>query len=202
MSRPDLGSEFSEADAQPLQGGHLRRLRARTSLWKVSKYWVEGAGPGLQSQPALGPGCTSALSEAPWTTGMRSLSPQATSHNNAGGNESQNVCFVLFCFVFLGLHLQPMEVPRLKVKSELQLLAYTIVTAIQDLRCVCDLHRSSQILNPPSEARDWTHILVTTSRLGTAEPCWEFQKPRFIKEMECGDIGGKCRQLRKTERKS
>lgn len=36
---------------------------------------------------------------------------------------------ILTFFFFLGLHLQYMEVPRLGVKSELQLPAYTTVTA-------------------------------------------------------------------------
>ena len=69
-------------------------------------------------------------------------------------------CFVLFCFVFLfflRLHLWHMELPRLGVKSELQLLAYTTATATRDPSCVCDLHHSSQqcrILNPLSKARD------------------------------------------------
>ena len=59
-----------------------------------------------------------------------------------------------------------MEVPRLGVKSELQLLAYTTATAMQDLSHICDLHHSSQqhqILNPLSEARDQTHILMDSS---------------------------------------
>ena len=47
--------------------------------------------------------------------------------------------FVLFSFCFLGLHLWYVEVPRLGVKSELQLLAYAIATAIWDLSRVCDL---------------------------------------------------------------
>ena len=37
-----------------------------------------------------------------------------------------------------------------------------------DLNCICGLHYSSRqqwILNPLSEARDWTHILVNTSRV-------------------------------------
>ena len=40
-------------------------------------------------------------------------------------------CFflVLFCFCFLGLHLRHMEVPRLGVESELQLVAYATATA-------------------------------------------------------------------------
>ena len=59
-----------------------------------------------------------------------------------------------------------MEVPRLGVESELQLLACTTATAKQDLSRVCNLHHSSwqhQTLNPLSEARDWTHILMDTS---------------------------------------
>ena len=35
-------------------------------------------------------------------------------------------------FVFLGLHLRQMEVPRLGVESEPQLLAYTTVAAMWD----------------------------------------------------------------------
>ena len=46
----------------------------------------------------------------------------------------------LFVFAFLGPHLQHMEVPRLGVESELQLLAYAIVTAMPDLSRVCNLH--------------------------------------------------------------
>ena len=45
--------------------------------------------------------------------------------------------------LFLGLHLQHMEVPRLGVKLELQVLAYATAMAIWDLSCVCDLHHSS-----------------------------------------------------------
>ena len=50
-----------------------------------------------------------------------------------------------------------MEVPRLGVKLELWLLAYTTVTATQDPSHICDLRgslRQHQILNPLSEARD------------------------------------------------
>ena len=71
----------------------------------------------------------------------------------------------LFCFVFLGLHLQHMQVPKLGVESELKLPAYTTATAPWDPGCVCSLCHSSrqcQILKPLSEARDGTHILVDT----------------------------------------
>ena len=55
-------------------------------------------------------------------------------------------------FCFLGLHPQHMEVPRVQVKSELQLSACTTATATLDLSRICNLHRSSQQL----EARDGT----------------------------------------------
>ena len=61
-----------------------------------------------------------------------------------------------------------MDVPRLGVKSELQLPAYIIATAVQDPSCVCNLHHRSQqlwILNPLSKARDGTHILMDTSHV-------------------------------------
>ena len=81
------------------------------------------------------------------------------------------VCFVLFCcFAFGGggaaLHLQHMEVPRLVVESELQLLAYTTVTVMKDPSHIYDTHHSSwqrRILNPLSEPRDQTRILIDTS---------------------------------------
>ena len=59
-----------------------------------------------------------------------------------------------------------MEVPRLEVKSELQLPAYVTATATQDPSCFFDLYHSSrqrQILNPQSEARDCTHIFMVAS---------------------------------------
>ena len=59
-----------------------------------------------------------------------------------------------------------MEIPRLGVKQELQLLAYTTVPAMLDWSHVCDLHQSSQqhpILSPLSEARDGTRMLMDTT---------------------------------------
>ena len=61
-----------------------------------------------------------------------------------------------------------MELPRLGVKSELQLQATATATATPDSSRVCNLHRSSQqcrILNPLSEARDRTCIPMDTSRV-------------------------------------
>ena len=67
------------------------------------------------------------------------------------------VIFFFFFFFFLGLYLWHMEIPRLGVELELQLLAYTTAMAMPDPSHVCDLHHSSwqhQILNPLSEAGD------------------------------------------------
>ena len=74
--------------------------------------------------------------------------------------------FSFLSFCLLGPHPKHMEVPRLGVESELQSPAYGRATATWDLSCVCDLHHSSrqrQILNPLSEARDQSHILMDAS---------------------------------------
>ena len=48
------------------------------------------------------------------------------------------------CLFFLGPHSRHMEVPRLGVESELQLLAYTTATATRDLTHIWDLHHNSR----------------------------------------------------------
>ena len=66
------------------------------------------------------------------------------------------------------LHPQHMEVPRVGVELELYPLACATDTASTDLSCVCDLHHSSwprQILNPLSEARDRTSVLLDASQI-------------------------------------
>ena len=83
---------------------------------------------------------------------------------------SQNLPCVLFFYflVFLGPYPQHMEVPRPGVETELQLSAYTTATATRDPSHICDLHHSSRqcwILNPLSEARDWTCVLMVTSQI-------------------------------------
>ena len=75
--------------------------------------------------------------------------------------------FYLFPF-FLGPRLQHMEVPRLGIKLELQLPAYTRATATLDPSHICDVCCSlwqCQILNTTSEARNWTLILMDTSQV-------------------------------------
>ena len=61
-----------------------------------------------------------------------------------------------------------MEVPKLGVESELQLLAYATATEIPDPSHVCNLYCSSgqyQILNPLSKARDRTLILMDPNQV-------------------------------------
>ena len=59
--------------------------------------------------------------------------------------------------------------PRLGVKSELQLLAYTTATATQDPSSMCDLYHSARqhqiLLNPLREARDRTPHLTAPRQI-------------------------------------
>ena len=60
-----------------------------------------------------------------------------------------------------------MEVPRLGVKQEPQLLAYAIAIAMWDPSHICNQHHSlwqCWISDPVIEARDQTHILMDTSQ--------------------------------------
>ena len=56
-----------------------------------------------------------------------------------------------------------MEVPRLGVESELQLLAYDTAAATWDPSRICDSSWQPWILNPLSEAMDQTLILMDPS---------------------------------------
>ena len=71
-----------------------------------------------------------------------------------------------YFFVFLASYLQHMEIPRLRVKLVPQPLAYTTAIATPDLSPICDLCsclRQHWILNPLSETRNQTQILMDTS---------------------------------------
>ena len=68
----------------------------------------------------------------------------------------------LFFFLLFRAAHAALEIPRLGVESELQLLAYTTATETLDMSYMCDLHHSSwqhRVLNPLKEARDQTYIL-------------------------------------------
>ena len=73
-------------------------------------------------------------------------------------------------FVVVVFKQRHMEVPRLGLKWELHLLAYT--TATPDANHICNLHHRSwqcQMLNPLSKARDRTCILMDISWTQPAE---------------------------------
>ena len=73
--------------------------------------------------------------------------------------------FFFFVFIFYGCAPWNMEIPRLGVESELQLLAYTTATTMpaQQQSCICGLHCrlwQCQMVNSLSEARAWTRTLM------------------------------------------
>ena len=93
-------------------------------------------------------------------------------------------CILFFFFFFLlGPHLRHMEVHRLGVELELQLLATATATAMTDPSHVCDLHHSArqlQILNhwvrPRIEpAPSWILLGFIT-----AEPWWGLLPPHSL----------------------
>ena len=72
-----------------------------------------------------------------------------------------------------------MEVPRLGVQSELQLLAYATAIATRD-PSIWNLHHSSRqrrILNPLNEARDQTRNLIVPSQIHFS--CATTETPAF-----------------------
>ena len=77
------------------------------------------------------------------------------------GLDLKGFFFFFFFFIFRAAPVD-YEVSQ----SELQLLVHATATATPDPNSICDLHHSlwqGQILNPPSEARDRTHILTETT---------------------------------------
>ena len=73
--------------------------------------------------------------------------------------------YIYIYIYILGPHPRHIEVPRLGADSELQMLA----TATWHQNCIFDLYYHSslqrQILNPLSEARDQTYVLLDTSQV-------------------------------------
>ena len=91
-------------------------------------------------------------------------------------------CLALSSFPgFLAPHTQHVEVPRLEVQLELQLLDYATATAMPDPSCIRDLHHSSrqhQILNPLSEARDRTQNFMVPCQVCFC--CATTETPYFV----------------------
>ena len=96
---------------------------------------------------------------APWSPELASGSPALSGDCRSFNRELEvtgnfllspvELGFVGLSFSFFSVFLEPhprhMEVPKLGVESELQLLAYTTATATAtwDPSCICDLHHSS-----------------------------------------------------------
>ena len=73
-----------------------------------------------------------------------------------------------------------MEVPRLGIESELQLLAYSTATAMQDQSHNFELHHGPQqccICNPLSEARDLPCILMDPNWISY---CWAMMRTPIV----------------------
>ena len=112
--------------------------------------------------------------------GIEPMSLWILVHNLLSHKGNSRECVFLFvCFCFFGLHWQHMKVPRLRVESELQLLAYVSAIAMLDLSHMCSLHPSSQqykILKPLSETRDRTvssWVLVRFVYIEPQRELWE-----------------------------
>ena len=85
-------------------------------------------------------------------------------------------------FILLWLHRQHVEVPRLGVKSELQLPVYTTATAIPDPSCIWDLYHGSRDVGslahwgrPGIEpASSWILVGFLTHSATTGTLSWTF----------------------------
>ena len=140
------------------------------------------AGRGGASVP--GPPCLWGL---PASAGLLSwwnpASTLARPPVGLAGTDLSLLCLSLSLSVLAQLP-TPMEIPRLGVELELQLPAYTRGTATWDPSCVCSLHHSSQqrrTLNPPSEARDQTCVLMDACQIHFRWARRELQMAPFVR---------------------
>ena len=105
---------------------------------------------------------------------------------SSGELKTSFVCPFFFFFLLLAPHLQHMAVPRLGVKSELQLLAYTIATATWDPSQVRNLHHSSRQRWAPNlliKARDHSLFLFLVG--GGGQGCWAHSVHEFSGQPSC-----------------
>ena len=117
----------------------------------LKNHQAASCGSGLKLS-LLNPGLDT-LYAWPSTRGSQSGHLFLPSTSQIGGGGKHRGAMIMFSFfpfffpffflLFLRLHPWDMEVPRLGVESELQLLVYTTFTAMQDPSCIFDLHHSS-----------------------------------------------------------
>ena len=147
----------------PYVAGAAQKERKKGKGWrkegrKKCSYNTPMTGPRLWLWPEdTGPGVKVSVSGRSWHRFDRcALGNWSSDVDILSGGLSYprffGVClFVFVCFVFLGLHLWHMEVPRLESESELQLPNYTTTTATLDPSHIFDLHCNLQqrpILKP------------------------------------------------------
>ena len=112
-----------------------------------------------------------------------------------------------FCFVFylFWLHLWHIEVPRLGVEFELQLLAYTTATAVPDLSRIWDLHLQ---LTAVPQVRSWIkptsswiliHVCYCWATAGT--PYMLFSSPQNNSKQDVITLLLEMRELKRLRAK-
>ena len=92
--------------------------------------------------------------------------------------------FLPFFLVFFRATRSAYGVSQARDQMGAAALAYAAATATQDPSHICDLHQCSrqcQILNPLSEARDGTCVLMDASQILFREPWQELPLPTLFK---------------------
>ena len=95
----------------------------------------------------------------------------------------------LFCFL-VAFRAAPTAYGNSQIRGQIRtiVLVYTTASATQDLSCICDLYHSSRqcwILNPLSEAREWTLILIDPSQVCYWWATMAPPEPYFFKYSFC-----------------
>ena len=146
----------SLASLSGLMFRRCRELRCGSRMWLGSRVAVPVTGR-----------CSFDSSPSPRTAVCHrcGLKKKKKEYTNSQAPIYTDIFFFLSLFLSLqGPHPRHMEVPRLGVYLELQLLASA--TAPPDPSCIFDLHcgsRQRRILNPRSEARDRPLVLMDPS---------------------------------------
>ena len=105
----------------------MKEIKGDTNRWKDNTMFLDGQNQYCQND---------------YTT-QGNLQIQCNPYHITNGIFHRTRRKKCFAFYLLGVHPWHMEFPRLGVKSELQLPAYTTATATWDLSCVCNLYHSS-----------------------------------------------------------
>ena len=152
-----------QTQASPLPGQPSREGSTCPQAWSLFSPNAHPLPPGSRTRVTSTFGLQAGI-----TSGTMALPPLSPAWPSASHFFA---CFLFVCLFFRAI-LTACGSSQAEVQLELQLSAYTSATETQDLSHIFDLHHSSwqlQILNPLSEARDWTHIFMDTSWV---HYCW------------------------------